>query len=115
MAEIITKNTILQKRAPVGEEVMGRGNRRQMPKEEVIGALTMPVFWGVEVFLMARQHIIRWRFDNSLENELYHVITNCIFDMWPFSSQVYFNVIKCPNTPLIRHVKIGLGFLANAS
>ena len=45
---------------------MGRGNRRQMLKEEVIGASTMPVFWGVEVFLMARQHIIRWRFGNSL-------------------------------------------------
>ena len=38
---------------------MGRGNRRHMLKEEVIGALTMPVFWVLEVFLMARQHIIR--------------------------------------------------------
>ena len=48
-----------QKRAPVGEEAMGRGNRRQMLKEEVIGALTFPFLGVLEVFLMARQHIIR--------------------------------------------------------
>ena len=24
--------------------------------------------------------------------------------MWPFSNQVHFNVIKCPNTLLVRHV-----------
>ena len=48
-------------------------------------------------------------------NEFHLIISNWLFDMWPFSNRAHLESIDCPDAINSRNLKISLGFLASAS
>ena len=47
--------------------------------------------------------------------EFHLIISNWLFDMWPFSNRAHLESIDYPDDIISWNLKIGLGFLASAS
>ena len=48
-------------------------------------------------------------------NEFHLIISNWLFDMWPFSNRAHLESKDCPDDIISWNLKISLGFLASAS
>lgn len=83
-----------------------------MLKEEILKTFLMPAF-SVPDYIPQCKILTHFlvRFDSHLSKACFTLqFSNWLFDVSPFSNRLYFMAKKYLNTPLTRHLGIGLGF-----